>query len=192
LRWVATGFVGKRYSGGVISHDDPERLSGLLPALWHALVRAVRSAEELPALPESQVRVLHTLVATGGSTPARLAADLHLARPTVSNLVRDLMSAGLVERHKSPRDGRSVLLVPTLRAREVLGAFGRGRVAVVSNALSHLSEVDRAAVLAALPALESLLAQLKTMHAKSPHPSPLETHLDVLHEQALRGHGPLA
>jgi DNA-binding MarR family transcriptional regulator len=145
-----------------------ERLSGLLRALWHAVVRATRAAEHLPSLPESHVAVLRTLVAAEELTPAQLAAQLRLARSTVSNLIRELTVEGLVERRPSAADGRSVLLVATDRAREVLEAFGRGRVEVVARALDDLSEADRQDVVSVLPALERLLERLQTTVAVRP------------------------
>ena len=139
-----------------------EQLADLLRALWPALVRATRVAERLPPLPEAQVAVLRTLVATGGLTPGQLAVELHLARPTISNLVSDLTAEGLVDRRPSPHDGRSVLLVPTTRARQLLTSFSRGRVKILAQALDSLPFEDRDRLLSALPALELLLVELET------------------------------
>ncbi|MEV6492557.1 MarR family transcriptional regulator [Actinoplanes sp. NPDC051633] len=133
-----------------------EQLSGLLRSVWRALVRATRSAERLPALPEAQAVLLQRLIAAGPVSPAQLAGDLHLARPTVSNLVRDLTAAGLVDREPSATDGRSVLLVPTPLARDVVEAFGRGRVEVLGKAMGELTPCEQARLLAALPALSRL------------------------------------
>jgi len=145
-----------------ITASTHEHLAELLRALWPALVRATRAAEGLPALPEAQVAVLRILVATGGLTPGQLAAELHLARPTISNLVSELMSEGLLERRPSAVDGRSVLLVPTGRARHVLSAFGRGRLEVLAAALDALPPADRDRLGSAMPSLALLLGQLES------------------------------
>ncbi|MFJ7213040.1 MarR family winged helix-turn-helix transcriptional regulator [Amycolatopsis sp. NPDC098790] len=146
-----------------VERDAGEQLWHLMPRLRRAIVVAVRAAERLPSLPEAQVFVLRTLVTLGPLTPARLAAELHLARPTVSNLVKDLVAAELLERHPAPDDRRSVLLVPTERAKSVLTTFAAGRDEVLSRALSEVSQKDRASLVAALPAMRHLMERLQAM-----------------------------
>jgi DNA-binding MarR family transcriptional regulator len=157
-----------------------EQLAGLLRALWQAVVRATRAAEQLPTLPEAQVAVLRSLVATGGSTPGRLATELHLARSTISNLVPELTAHGLVDRRPSADDGRSVLLVPTDRARNVLTAFSRGRVDVLARALAALAETDRERLVGALPSLHRLLDQLELQAQAKPAPDPEDRHVRLV------------
>ncbi|MFF5288116.1 MarR family winged helix-turn-helix transcriptional regulator [Paractinoplanes globisporus] len=142
-----------------------DHLVGLVQGLGRALVRATRSASRLPALPEAQVAVLRRLSHAGGRTPAQLADDLRLARPTISNLVRDLTADGLLERRPAPVDGRSVLLVPTARAEEMLNAFRQGRSEVMARALAALSDDDRARLAGALPALARLLDEVRSQEA---------------------------
>jgi len=139
-----------------------DQLVGLVQGLGRALVQATRSAEGLPALPESQVAVLRRLSRTGGRTPAQLADDLHLARPTISNVVRDLIADGLVERRPAPGDGRSVVLVPTAGAEARLTAFRQGRSEVMARALATLSDDDRSRLEAAAPALVRLLDEVRS------------------------------
>jgi DNA-binding MarR family transcriptional regulator len=110
----------------------------------------------LPALPEAQIAVLRTLRGSPALTPAELAERLGLARPTISNLLRDLEGAGFVTRARSEVDRRSVTLTITERARQVQDAFHRGRVEVASSAWASLDESDRAALTAATPALHRL------------------------------------
>lgn len=141
--------------------EPGDHLVGLVQGLGRALVQATRSESRLPALPESQVAVLRRLSRSGGRTPAQLADDLHLARPTISNLVRDLTADGLVERHPAPADGRSVTLVPTERAEQMLTAFRQGRSEVMARALATLGDDDRARLTDALPALAQLLAAVR-------------------------------
>ena len=121
-----------------------------------ATVSATRTRHRLPALPEAQVVVLHTLRTHPSMTPAELAEQLGLARPTVSNLLRDLEAAGLVTRERSESDRRSVLLTITDQARQVQDAFHRGRVEVLSTAWADLDQADRTALTAATPALHRL------------------------------------
>jgi DNA-binding MarR family transcriptional regulator len=139
----------------------PDRLAWLVRSIGQSLVRATRRAGHLPALPESQIAVLRVLSHSGGSTPAQLADDLQLARPTISNVLRDLTADGLVERRPSPADGRSVLLAPTDRAEEILNAFRQGRSEVMARAFAGLPADDQAAIAAALPSLTRLLDRIR-------------------------------
>jgi DNA-binding MarR family transcriptional regulator len=145
-----------------------DQLVALVQGLGRALVQSTRSAGHLPALPESQVAVLRRLSHTGGLTPAQLAADLHLARPTISNLVRDLTADGLIERRPAPTDGRSVVLVPTARAEGMLNAFRQGRSEVMAHALAGLSAQEREQLAASLPAFKKLLERVRAQDRGKP------------------------
>lgn len=139
--------------------DPAEQFAHLLPALWRGVYRATRSSADMPAL-ESQTQILRKLVAVGALSPAQLAEELRLARPTISNLVRGLVADGLVERTPSESDGRSVLLDATARGREVLLGFREGRAEVLAEALNDLRAADRRRLYAALPSLDRLLEKL--------------------------------
>lgn len=125
-----------------------------------ATVAATRATQGLPALPEAQVAVLRILRSSPSMTPAELAQRLELARPTVSNLLRDLEAAGHVTRARSEVDGRSVILTITDQARGVQDAFERGRGEVVTSAWAALDETDRTALIAATPSLRRLAERL--------------------------------
>jgi DNA-binding MarR family transcriptional regulator len=129
-------------------------------ATFRATIAATRATQGLPALPEAQVAVLRTLRSSPPMTPAELAQRLCLARPTISNLLRDLEAAGLVTRARSEVDRRSVILTITERAREVQDAFHRGRGEVVTSAWAALDESDRAALATAEPSLRRLAGLL--------------------------------
>lgn len=127
---------------------------------WGAIREASRVAGQLPSLSSSQVAVLRRLVTRGPARPATLADDLGLARPTISNLLRDLEGEALVERLASKSDGRSVLVVATERANNVLETFGRDRVRLVVEEYDRLEPADRAALAAAVGPLRRLIAGL--------------------------------
>lgn len=135
-------------------------LADAVRTLNRATVSATRAHQGLPALPEAQVAVLRTLRSHPAMTPADLAQELGLARPTVSNLLKDLQAAGLLARTRSESDGRSVRLTITERARRVQDAFQRGRTEVLSAAWAELDPTDRDTLVAAAPALERLAALL--------------------------------
>jgi DNA-binding MarR family transcriptional regulator len=129
-------------------------------AVSRATVAAIRATQGLPSLPEAQVAVLLTLRSSPSMTPAELAQRLSLARPTVSNLLRDLEAAGHVTRARSEVDRRSVILTITERARGVQDAFQVGRGEVVESAWAALDDSDRSALAAATPSLRRLADRL--------------------------------
>ena len=127
-----------------------------------------RAHRKAGVLHEAQVALLHRLVAAGPLPPAKVVAEMHLARSAVSNLARDLVAEGLLERRPSPTDARSVLLAPTARAHDVLATFSRGRIEVLDAALSGMPAGQRQRVIAALPSLGDLLEQLEAMAERGP------------------------
>ncbi|MBF6171944.1 MarR family transcriptional regulator [Nocardia blacklockiae] len=136
------------------------QLSALLGPLRRAVLRRTRAAEGLPDLPEAQIELLRLLVATGGLAPGKAAAELNMAQSTISNLIRAMTAAELVDRLPVSRDGRGALLVASPRARQLLERYDRASAAMLRTALAELSEADRAAMQSALPALQRLLAAL--------------------------------
>ncbi|HYI57034.1 MAG TPA: MarR family transcriptional regulator [Microlunatus sp.] len=142
--------------GSAIERSDAVVLADNVRMVSRATVSATRAAKGLPTLPEAQVSVLRTLRASPALTPAELAQRLDLARPTVSNLLRDLDTAGYLVRKPSEVDRRSITLTITEQARDVQDAFQRGRVEVVTAAWAALTDSDRAALIAATPALRRL------------------------------------
>ncbi|GIM90715.1 MarR family transcriptional regulator [Paractinoplanes toevensis] len=140
--------------------DTPKHLAHLLPALWRGVYDATKGSEEMPAM-ESQVQILRKLVSGGELSPARLAEELRLARPTVSNSLRVLVTDGLVERERSAADGRSVLLRATEHGQDVLHTFRQGRAEVLAEVLAELPADDQERLVAALPSLDRLLEGLE-------------------------------
>lgn len=148
--------AGSGSSDSSAERSDAVILADTVRMVSRATVAATRAAKGLPALPEAQVAVLHTLRDSPALTPAELAQRLDLARPTVSNLLRDLDAAGYLVRQPSEVDRRSITVTITEQAREVQDAFQRGRVEVVTAAWAALAESDRTALVAATPALRRL------------------------------------
>jgi len=120
--------------------------------------RAVVGGEPLTG---AQIELLR-LVETNPGVGVREAADtLHLAPNTVSTLVRELVGDELLTRTADPDDGRAARLALTATARRRLRRWRDERGRLLAAALHRLSEEDRAALEASLPALERLLAALE-------------------------------
>lgn len=144
--------------------DPVEQLAHLVPALWRTLKRASQSAQQLPAN-ESQVTILRMLLLHGDLKPAQLADYLYIARPTVSNLLKELVASGLVERRIAAHDARSVVISATDRGRSVLSEFRSDRVAVLRESLTMLPEEEQDRISSCVPALRQLLRQLEATAA---------------------------
>ena len=126
------------------------------------LRRRVRDDWPLEPLPAAQVELLRLVSEQPGVGVGEAAARLHLAANTVSTLVGQLGSAGLIERTSDPLDRRSARLVLTPAADARIAAWRERRVEAARRALEALSADDRVRLHAALPALERLVEELAT------------------------------
>ncbi|MET8181553.1 MarR family winged helix-turn-helix transcriptional regulator [Streptomyces sp. NPDC005336] len=141
--------------------DTAATLSQLLGPLRRAVLRSARSAGNLPDLPDAQIELLRALAAHPGITPRAAATQLRMAPSTVSNLVKTMTASGLVERHPSPQDLRTVGLTATAAALDLLDRYDRTSTATLADAIAGLGAHDEEALSRALPVMERLLATLQ-------------------------------
>ena len=142
------------------TEDDVARLGALVGELHRLLRRtASRRADRTP-LPEAQVELLLLVRARPGISGRDAARRLCTAPNTISTLVRDLTDVGLLTRERDPEDRRVVRLHLTAAARDRMADHERHRTTLLTAALADLPAADRAAVLAAVPALRHLLDAL--------------------------------
>lgn len=142
--------------------DTAAELSRILGPLRRAVLRATRTAADLPDLPEAQIELLRTLVAEGPLNPRTVATRLRIAPSTVSNLVKTMSTAGLIERETAPNDLRTVHLVASPKARNLLDSYDRTSTATLANTISRLSANERETLEAALPILDRLTGELES------------------------------
>ncbi|MCP2257083.1 MULTISPECIES: MarR family winged helix-turn-helix transcriptional regulator, partial [Actinomycetes] len=140
--------------------DTATEFGRLLGPLRRAVLRT-RRAEGLPDLPEAQIELLRVLAEAGTLTPGEAAVRLKAAPSTVSNLVRTMVAADLVERTPSTTNLRTVHLAATPRALDMLDRYDRISTAALRQALDSLSPRSRQAVERAIPALAELLVALE-------------------------------
>jgi DNA-binding MarR family transcriptional regulator len=88
-----------------------------------------------------------------------LAAAEQVAQPSMTALVGRLEGRGLVRREPDPADRRAVRVAITDAGREQLAAVRAARAELLAARIDRLDESERAALAAALPALDSLLSQ---------------------------------
>jgi len=139
---------------------DARRLTDAVTRLRRALRASIRSDYPWETLPMAQVELLQVL---GEHSPARvgdLAARQRLAPSTVSGLIGQMMTSGLVTRDVDPADRRASVVTLTDAGRDQLDAWTQAHERRLEAALHALDDSERAAVAAALPALFHLAEYL--------------------------------
>jgi DNA-binding MarR family transcriptional regulator len=122
--------------------------------------------EELGSLAGAQLELLKLVRRRPGVSVADAAAELRLAANTVSTLVRELTEARLLIRRVSAEDRRVASLEVSPRINEQIDAWRDRRVVALAGAIDDLPQRDRERLLAAVPALERVAAQLEAVAMK--------------------------
>ncbi|HEY2205644.1 MAG TPA: MarR family transcriptional regulator [Pseudonocardia sp.] len=130
-------------------------------ALRRVVRRRLRGSLPHPPLRGAQLELLQLVEAEPGTGVAAAARALHLAGNSVSTLVNQLVTAGLLRRTVDPADRRAARLELTDAALSRLAHWRRARGELIGTALNRLPEADRTAVAAALPALRRLVDELE-------------------------------
>lgn len=142
------------------TEDFPDSLAGALAGVQRLVRRKLRGGLSAPPLRGAQVALLRLVAAHPGIRVSDAARELYLAGNSVSTLVNQLTRAGYLLRETDPDDRRSALLLPTPAAEERLRDWEARRGALMRAQLDRLTEEDRAALAAALPALRALARNL--------------------------------
>src|SRR6478736_2764684 len=129
------------------AHSDAWRLADVIARLRRTLRASIRSDYPWEKLPMAQVEILQRLEDEPGLRVNDIADRHRLAKNTVSQLVQQLVSAGLVDR-------------VTDEGRRHLQQWQQAHERRFAHALDQLSPADRRAILAALPALGRLVDEL--------------------------------
>jgi MarR family transcriptional regulator, organic hydroperoxide resistance regulator len=119
-------------------------------------VQGWRDVAELRATP-GQLSLLGILVEHGRCTMQELAEHLAVTPPTATAMVKRLLAQGYVERAHDESDWRTVWVKPTESGCRAVTVFQQARLASLESRLDHLSDEERASILAALPALRHLI-----------------------------------
>ncbi|MFU8875110.1 MarR family winged helix-turn-helix transcriptional regulator [Micromonospora sp. SL4-19] len=143
------------------SEEATARFGAVVGELHRLLRRVAAGRANRIALPEAQVELLLLVRAEPGISGREAARRLATAPNTVSTLVRHLTDAGLLERDRDPADRRVVRLRLTAAARARMADHEAHRTALLTEALAALDPAARAALLAAVPHLDALLAALR-------------------------------
>ncbi|TYC01441.1 MarR family transcriptional regulator [Micromonospora sp. WP24] len=144
-----------------MSSESMARLGALVGDLHRLLRRSATRRANRAELPDAQAELMLLVHAHPGVSVKEAAARMRTAPNTVSTLVRDLVTAGLVLRERDPVDGRVARLRSTEAARQRIAEHHRHRVALLTDALNQLDPEARDALTAAVPHLERLAELLR-------------------------------
>ncbi len=106
----------------------------------------------------TQARVLYELANRDQPTASELAADLGLDHGYLSRILRRFADHGLLLRKPAPEDARQSLLMLTAKGRKAFAPLNARSHDEVGAMLGRLGEAEQRRVVAAMAAIEQLLA----------------------------------
>ena len=109
----------------------------------------------------AKVEVLQLLAEIAPARIGDLASRLNLSPSTVSGLVSQMITAGLVERGTDLVDRRVAVVELTPAGAQQLAQWTEAHEQRIAAALDKLSQVERGVIVAALPALAHLVDELR-------------------------------
>ena len=139
----------------------PDDFAQVLHGVHRLMRRRLRAGTVGPPIRGAQVELLRLVGQHPGTRISHAAQRLGLAGNTVSTLVNQLVDAGLLRRETAADDRRAALLHLTPAAERRLSDWEERREALMREQVGRLSEMDRAALAAAVPALRRLAQGLR-------------------------------
>jgi len=103
-------------------------------------------------------RILARLLDNGPTRISYLAEQEHCSQPTITNHIKRLEAAGLVERALDPHDARAWRITLTAAGHQELATMRRLLGASLEPYLAHLSGRDRKALRDGIEAMRRLMA----------------------------------
>ncbi len=138
-------------------------MADVVNRLRRILRSSIRSDYPWERLPMAQVEILQRLAEEPGLRITELAARQKLAINTVSNVIQQMVLAGLVDRRVDEHDRRAVTVHPTDSGQDQLQGWFSANGRRLDAAFSELAEHDRKAILATLPSLSRLVERLERL-----------------------------
>jgi DNA-binding MarR family transcriptional regulator len=149
------------------ARSEPAGIAEPLVEAVSSFRRSVRRAAGRPwptaDLSGAQAELVRLVRREPGIPVSAAAQRLTLAGNTVSTLVRQLVDAGLLQRAVDPGDRRVARLTVTPAARRRIEGWRDRRIDRVNRAFALLDADERAALAAAVPALDHLAGVLQDL-----------------------------
>jgi DNA-binding MarR family transcriptional regulator len=139
----------------------------VLASLRRAGRRSSSRPVELSTLSGSQLELARLVRRERGISIAEAAEELRLAPNTVSTLVSELTTTGLLVRRVSPSDRRVAHLELAPRLERKIDAWRDRRATALGAAIRGLPDSERHRLEAAIPVLEHLADELDELGAVS-------------------------
>ncbi len=125
---------------------------------WMRVARRIRRETGLRTAPlginPHQARALRVIGDAGPVRPSEVADRLGIMARSATDSVSGLVTAGFVDRHTDPADGRAHLLVLSASGRAALAEADRIRAEVARDIFGRLPEADRVALAGVLGRLD--------------------------------------
>jgi DNA-binding MarR family transcriptional regulator len=145
--------AGNRGADGVLTD---EALAVGLSIRLERMVGLLRALSQPDQLSMTAASTLATLDREGPSRLTALAARQGVTQPAMTQLIARLQESGLVCREPDPADGRVVQVSITAEGRALIARRRERRAERLTVLLGQLSPDNRAALAAALPAMDAL------------------------------------
>jgi DNA-binding MarR family transcriptional regulator len=136
--------------------SDSELAARLRVAVGRLHRRIRLDSNDVPPL---QLSTLVSIEAHGPLRLGELAAREAVSAPTMTRVLAALDERGLIVRSQDPGDARSTLVALSPAGVEVLAEMRSRRTALVDARLARLTPQQRAALEAAIPALEAMVSE---------------------------------
>ena len=146
--------VGGGPAGGGPGAPADDTVGRLFVALARLTKRLRRDAPA--AISHGSVAALATVVHEGAIRVGDLATLEGVRAPTMTRIVDGLVAEGYAERVPDPADGRACLVRATAAGAAMIAGTRSARADLLAARFDRLTEPQRAALAAALPALEAL------------------------------------
>ena len=140
-------------SAGTVAYDS---LAAALATDFERIVGLFRSLSPASGLSMTAAATLAGIERLGPQRLTLLAAREGVTQPAMTQLISRLEESGLVRREPSPDDGRVVMVAITEQGRATLAHRRSARTERLAGIIAQLSPDHRAALAAALPALDAL------------------------------------
>lgn len=123
--------------------EDSRNVLDAIRRIVQVLRKTAQTAEKKVGLSAAQLFVVRKLAETQMLSVGELAQRTATSQSSVSEVVQRLVTAGLVSRHRSARDARSVELTLTETGRELAARSPAAVQDSVLEALNRMNPADR-------------------------------------------------
>jgi DNA-binding MarR family transcriptional regulator len=137
-----------------MTKPDPSQVAERLHSAAIRLLRRVRAADAETGLSGPKLSALSVLTFGGPQSLSSLARAEQVRAPTMSKLVADLETEGLVHKRADKTDRRGVRIEVTAKGRGLMEAGRRRRLAMLRRRFAGLSSAE----------LRTLAAAAELMH----------------------------